>query len=141
MTDRPAFFVRAKRLPLSPAYDTTGGTQATVTLGVQVEIIPGERFVHMIETFFGLARLGHTNRKGMPHPLQLAPSAQEFSDVVVFRPPPRVLQRTMFTALAPITRWRGYRRDVPPTLAHHARAADRRSKRPIREIRAVGLIE
>ena len=26
----------------------------------------------MIETIFGLARLGHTNSKGMPHPLQLA---------------------------------------------------------------------
>ena len=26
------------------------------------EITPGERFVHMIETMFGLARLGYTNR-------------------------------------------------------------------------------
>jgi len=34
---------------------------------VRVEITPGERFVHMIETFFGLARLGHTDSKGMPH--------------------------------------------------------------------------
>ena len=38
----------------------------------------------MIETFFGLARLGHTDDKGMPYPLQLALSAQEFSDVIVF---------------------------------------------------------
>ena len=50
---------------------------------VRVEITPGERFVHMIETFYGLARLGHTDRKGMPHPLQLALSAPEFSDVMV----------------------------------------------------------
>lgn len=42
---------------------------------VRVEITPGERFAHMIETFFGLARLGHTNAKGMPHPLQLALTA------------------------------------------------------------------
>jgi quercetin dioxygenase-like cupin family protein len=28
---------------------------------VRVAIIPGERFAHMIETMFGLARLGHTN--------------------------------------------------------------------------------
>jgi quercetin dioxygenase-like cupin family protein len=34
---------------------------------VRVEITPGERFVHMIETFYGLARLGHTHRKGMPY--------------------------------------------------------------------------
>ena len=39
---------------------------------VRVEITPGERFVHMIETFFGLARLGYTDSKGMPNPLQLA---------------------------------------------------------------------
>ena len=32
----------------------------------RVEITPGERFAHMIETLFGLARLGHTNAKGMP---------------------------------------------------------------------------
>ena len=38
----------------------------------RVEITPGERFAHMIETMFGLARLGHTNAKGMPSPLQLA---------------------------------------------------------------------
>jgi hypothetical protein len=33
----------------------------------------------MIETMFGLARLGYTNSKGMPSPLQLALVAQEFS--------------------------------------------------------------
>jgi hypothetical protein len=80
---------------------------------VRVEITPGERFVHMIETFFGLARLGHTNHKGMPHPMQPAMSAQEFSDVIVFRSPPLVLQRTIFGALAPIARWRGYRATYP----------------------------
>ena len=46
---------------------------------VRVEVTPGERFAHMIETLFGLARLGHTNAKGMPHPLQLALFAREFS--------------------------------------------------------------
>jgi hypothetical protein len=43
-------------------------------------VTPGERFAHMIETVFGLARLGYTNRNGMPHLLQLALFAQEFSD-------------------------------------------------------------
>jgi Cupin domain len=80
---------------------------------VRVEITPGERFVHMIETFFGLARLGHTDGKGMPHPLQLALSALEFSDVIVFRSPPLALQRAIFGALAPIAYWRGYRATYP----------------------------
>jgi len=80
---------------------------------VRVEVTPGERFGHMIETFFGLARLGHTDSKGMQNPLQLALIAREFSDVIVFRSPPLVLQRTLFGALAPIARWRGYRATYP----------------------------
>ena len=78
-----------------------------------MEITPGERFVHMIETFFGLARLGHTDSKGMLYPLQLALCALEFRDVIVFRSPPLALQRTIFVALAPIARWRGYRATYP----------------------------
>ena len=80
---------------------------------VRVEVTPGERFAHMIETLFGLARLGYTNNKGMPNPLQLALFAQEFSDVIVFRKPPASVQRVIFGALAPIARRRGYRATYP----------------------------
>ena len=80
---------------------------------VRVEVTPGERFAHMIETLFGLARLGHTNGKGMPHPLQLALFAREFSDVIVFRRPPHAVQSAVFAGLAPIARWRGYRATYP----------------------------
>ena len=80
---------------------------------VRVEITPGERFLHMIETFFGLARLEHTNSKGMPHLLQLVLIAREFSDVVVFRSPPLPVQRVMFGALGPVARWRGYHATYP----------------------------
>ena len=80
---------------------------------VRVEITPGERFLHMIETFFGLARLGHTDGKGMPRLLQLVPIAREFSDVVEFRSPPAAVQRIVFGALAPVARWRGYSGTYP----------------------------
>ena len=80
---------------------------------VRVEITPGERFVHLIETFFGLARLGCTDRKGMPYPLQLAVTALEFSDIMVFRSPPLAVQRAIFGSLAPIAHWRGYRGTYP----------------------------
>ena len=80
---------------------------------VRVEITPGERFTHMLETVFGLAREGHVNRQGMPHPLQLALFATEFSDVIVFRKPPPAIQRVLFGALAPIARRRGYRATYP----------------------------
>ncbi len=80
---------------------------------VRVEITPGERFVHMIETLYGLAREGHLNKRGMPHPLQLALFATEFSDVIVFRRPPAAVQRVVFGALTPIARRRGYRATYP----------------------------
>jgi quercetin dioxygenase-like cupin family protein len=80
---------------------------------VRVEITPGERFVHMIETFFGLARLGHTDGRGMPSTLQLALCAREFADVIVFRSPPLVVQRAIFGAMAPIALRRGYRATYP----------------------------
>jgi quercetin dioxygenase-like cupin family protein len=80
---------------------------------VRVQFTPGERFVHMIETMFGLAREGHVNAKGMPNPLQLALTAQEFSDVIVFRKPPRQAQRLVFAALTPIAKRRGYRATYP----------------------------
>jgi hypothetical protein len=80
---------------------------------VRVEVTPGERFAHMLETLFGLARLGYTNARGMPNPLQLAVFAQEFSDVIVFRMPPPVVQRMLFGTLAPIARARGYRATYP----------------------------
>jgi quercetin dioxygenase-like cupin family protein len=54
---------------------------------VLVEVTPGERFAHMIETLFGLARLGYT--------------------------PPQVVQRVVFGALAPIAHARGYRATYP----------------------------
>jgi hypothetical protein len=71
---------------------------------VGVEVTPGERFLHMIETFFGLARLGHTDSKGMPYPLQAALTARSFSDVIVFRSPPLAVQRPILGALAPRSR-------------------------------------
>lgn len=80
---------------------------------VRVEVTPGERFAHMIETLFGLAREGHVNAKGMPDLLQLALTAREFSDVIAFRRPPPAIQRLMFGALAPIARRRGYRATYP----------------------------
>jgi quercetin dioxygenase-like cupin family protein len=80
---------------------------------VRVEVTPGERFLHMIETFFGLARLGYTDGNGMPSLLQLALIGREFSDVIVFRRPPLLVQRIMFGALAPIAHWRGYRATYP----------------------------
>jgi hypothetical protein len=49
----------------------------------------------------------------MLYPLQLALTAPEFSDILVFRNPPAAVQRVLFGTLAPIARRRGYRATYP----------------------------
>jgi hypothetical protein len=44
---------------------------------------------------------------------ELALTAPEFSDMLVFRSPPQAVQRAIFGALAPIARWKGYRATYP----------------------------
>ena len=102
--------VRAgERADIEPGVWHDWWNEGDVDAIVRVEITPGERFAHMIETLFGLAREGHVNKRGMPNPLQLALFATEFSDIAVFRKPPAAIQRVLFRALAPIARRRGYR--------------------------------
>ena len=102
-----------QRADIEPGVWHDWWNEGRVDAVVRVEITPGERFAHMIETLFGLARDGHVNQRGMPHPLQLALIATEFSDVIVFRKPPAAVQRVLFGALAPIARRRGYRATYP----------------------------
>ncbi len=110
-----------ERAEIEPGVWHDWWNEADVDAVVRVEITPGERFIHMIETLFGLAREGHVNKRGMPHPLQLALFATEFSDVIVLRKPPAAVQRVLFRTLAPIARRRGYRATYP-TLSRTALA-------------------
>jgi hypothetical protein len=57
----------------------------------------------------------------MPHLLQLAVTALEFSAGIVFRAPPLVVQRVLFGALAAIARWRGNRPMYPGAIQDGAR--------------------
>jgi hypothetical protein len=72
-----------------------------VDLLVPVQVTPGERLAHLIETLFGLASEGHVNMRGMPHPIKQALVATEFAGVIVFRKPPAAAQHVLFGALAP----------------------------------------
>lgn len=94
---------------------------ADVEARVLVEVTPGERFTHMVETLFGLARLGYTDQQGRPNPLQLAVFGREFSDTVEFKSPPPAVQKVMFAALAPLAHALGYRATYPQ-LSRTARA-------------------
>lgn len=83
---------------------------------VVVDIRPGARFEEGVLTMFGLARDGKTNAKGMPNPLQLAVFAREFRDVMYLSRPPRIVQKLLFGALAPVARLLGYRASYPEYL-------------------------
>lgn len=87
---------------------------------VVVEVDPGERFVEMVGTFFGLARDGKVDRKGMPHPLQLAVTASAYRETMVPASPPVAVQRLAFGILAPIGRARG----LKPTYEEYLHTAD-----------------
>jgi quercetin dioxygenase-like cupin family protein len=74
---------------------------------VVVEVTPGDRFVEMIGTFYGLARDGRSDAKGMPRPLQLAVCARGYRDVMEVASPPAAVQALLFGPLAAFGRARG----------------------------------
>ena len=76
---------------------------------VIVEVEPGERFAHMLETLFGLAEMGFVDAKGMPNLLQMSLIGREFSDTVQFKSPPPPVQKVVFDLLAPLAHALGYR--------------------------------
>jgi mannose-6-phosphate isomerase-like protein (cupin superfamily) len=77
------------------------------TAEVVVEVRPGDRFVEMVGTFFGLARDGKSDAKGLPRPLQLAVSARGYRDVMQIASPPAAVQAIVFGPLAALGRARG----------------------------------
>lgn len=77
------------------------------TAEVVVEVTPGDRFIEMIGTFFGLARDGKSDAKGVPRLLQLAVTARGYRDVMEVAKPPPAVQALLFGPLAAIGRARG----------------------------------
>ena len=86
------------------------------------EIRPALRFEQLIETMFGLASDGKTNRKGMPNPLRLAVIADAHFDTVRLPFPPALLQRVGLALGAPVGRLLGYEATYAPSGAAPAAA-------------------
>lgn len=105
-------------VPLGLAHDwwIAGEEEAHVVDELRGEAAALERFEVMFSMLFGLARDGKTDKKGRPNILQAALFAQEFDDVMRFTRPPRVVQRLVFGALAPVARLLGYRATYPEYL-------------------------
>jgi quercetin dioxygenase-like cupin family protein len=74
---------------------------------VVVEVTPGDRFVEMVGTMFGLARDGKCDAKGLPRPLQLAVTARGYREVMEIASPPPPVQALVFGPLAALGRARG----------------------------------
>ena len=81
-----------------------------------VEVRPALEFEALIETMFGLASDGKTNRRGMPNPLHLAVIARAHFDVVRLPFPPAWMQRAGLALGAPLGRLLGYQ----PTYVREA---------------------
>ncbi len=72
------------------------------------EIRPALQFESLIETMYGLAADGKTNRKGMPNPLRLAVIANAHFDTVRLPFPPAFMQKAGLALGAPLGRVLGY---------------------------------
>lgn len=114
--------------------ELTAGQEATVPAGaahrwwnsgdgeasVRVELRPALDTETFFETFFGLARDGKTNSKGIPDLLQIAVSFRELGDSCpVLTSPPEPIQKALFALLAPIGRRRGRRAVYPAYSPGH----------------------
>jgi quercetin dioxygenase-like cupin family protein len=92
---------------------------------VRVDIRPAERFELMVQNLYGLANDGKANAKGVPRLLPLALFAGEFRREGAFVRPPRIVQRVLFGALAPVARARGYKAINPEYIGPTGKAAAR----------------
>jgi hypothetical protein len=79
------------------------------------EIRPALQFEQLIETMYGLAAEGKTNRKGMPNPLRLAVIARHHFEDVRLPFPPVWMQRIGLAMGAPLGRLFGYRATYVPS--------------------------
>jgi quercetin dioxygenase-like cupin family protein len=80
----------------------------------RTEVRPALEFESLIETMFGLAADGKTNRKGMPNPFRLAVIARAHFDDVRLPFPPAFVQRIGLAVGAPLGRLLGYEAAYEP---------------------------
>jgi quercetin dioxygenase-like cupin family protein len=79
------------------------------------EIRPAGQFEQLVETMFGLASDGRTNRKGMPNPLRLAVIARHHFEDLRLPYVPAWMQRAALGVGAPLGRLCGFTPTYEPT--------------------------
>jgi hypothetical protein len=88
-----------------------------------VEMRPALELESLLETMYGLAADGKTNRWGMPNPFRLAVIAKAHFDVVRVPVVPSWVQRAALAVGAPIGRLLGYGPVYQPVRAAEPRPA------------------
>ena len=87
------------------------------------EVRPALQFEQLIETMFGLAADGKTNKKGMPNPIRLAVIANHHFGDVQLPVVPRWMQKAALAMGAPVGRLFGYQPTYVPAGDTAAAAA------------------
>jgi hypothetical protein len=82
---------------------------------MNVEVRPALSIESLLETMYGLAADGKTNRWGMPNPFRLAVIADAHFDVVRVPVVPSWLQKAALAVAAPFGRLLGYGPVYEPT--------------------------
>jgi quercetin dioxygenase-like cupin family protein len=89
----------------SHTWSNIGNEEARV-LG---EFRPALRTEMFFETFFGLAKDGKVNSKGLPNLLRMAVIMREYDEEILLARPPAAVQRALFAPLAALGHLLGYR--------------------------------
>ena len=80
----------------------------------RAEVRPALQFEQLIETMFGLAADGKTNKKGMPNPLRLAVIANHHFEDVQLPVVPKWMQKAALALGAPVGRSLGFQPHYAP---------------------------
>lgn len=96
--------VAPERVEVPPGVAHTFWNEGPDTARLVVAFEPAGTFEHFLETVYGLAVDGRTNRKGVPNPLQMAVIARHHLDDIALARPPVAVQRAVFALLAPLGR-------------------------------------
>lgn len=102
-----------EELTVWPGTPHTWGNDGDDELRVRIEVRPARRFEEVLEVFYGLARDDKTNDDGLPNLLQLAVIGREYWEDNHVTSPPPVVQKALFTVLAPFGRLLGYQAHYP----------------------------
>ena len=94
-------------VPKNTAHSMWNSSDSPAILNWKVS--PALNTEYFFENSIGLANDGKTNEKGMPPFLQIALLANEYSNTFRFSKPPFIVQKIVFSLVAPIGWLAGYR--------------------------------